>query len=35
MTRPKLVAITMGDPASIGPEVVAKALDYDISHDLR
>ena len=31
----KLIAITMGDPAGIGPEVVAKALDYDIRHGLK
>lgn len=33
--KPKLIAITIGDPAGIGPEVVAKALDYDIRHGLK
>ena len=32
--KPKLIAITIGDPAGIGPEVVAKALDYDLHHKM-
>ena len=31
----KIVAITMGDPAGIGPEIIVKALQSDILKNIK
>jgi 4-phospho-D-threonate 3-dehydrogenase / 4-phospho-D-erythronate 3-dehydrogenase len=32
--EPPVIAVTVGDPAGIGPEIVVKALDEDVTHAL-
>jgi len=35
MSRPNIIAITMGDPAGIGPEIIIKALNDDTIKELK